>query len=115
MSRQSKIFILCHAYPLFLICQLQWRLGDFIYTVAPMCFIIPMFLIWRDNSVKLNTTEKRSLNFFLYFFSIMQGYYVFCIFGNTEWIADHNFYFAYFLVFVLIFYTLSSVTKRLWH
>ncbi len=125
MSRQAKLAILCHLYPLFASAHLQYGQDNLVSTA--LFFIIPGFsicailYIWiKSSHRKLADNEKRSILFFIYFFLVLHSYYVICVLaakidGGTQWVSDHNSYLFYFLCFILIFYTLSSVTKRLWH
>lgn len=113
MSRQAKIIIVTHLYPLYIICNLQWRLGDFVYTISTYLFPLILIYLWRTgNSVRLNNLEKRAIEFYIYFFILMGVYCCICEIANPLWIAEHNYYLVYFICFILIFYTLNRATER---
>ena len=125
MSRQAQLLFLTHLYPVFACLHLQFGGGSVLSTA--MFFIIPGFsicailYIWiKSSHRKLADGEKRSIWFFVYFFLVLHCYYAICVLASMNntgrgWILEHNSFLFYFLCFILIFYTLSSVTKRLWH
>ena len=124
MSRNGRIFLITHLYPLFTALELQYAynlLGDLtdslLYNIAPVFFIILIVNEWKQTSaVKLCFSERRSLTFFVYSFISFHVYYCLCSIensiGNRSWVSEHNNFVFYFIILSFTFYLSSYATKR---
>jgi hypothetical protein len=116
MSRQGRLLIITHGYPLFAAAELEFGykyLGnmadELLFNIMPGFFIILVVWEWvRTSAVKLNLHEKRSLWFFVISMATFHLYYCICTIMNAidngPWVQAHNDFLAYFVVFTFIFY-----------
>lgn len=122
MNRETKIFLLCHAYPVFLACHMQfldWRpIFAALFNIVPIFFVSLLLQTWiKTSHIRLCQSERRSLFLFIYFFIIVHIYYAACaMIGGTKagdlWIISHNAYFFYFAIFILSFYIISYSARK---
>ena len=113
MSRKSKLFFICHFYPLFMACHLQFGnghlLSNLLFVLVPLVCFVLLISIWINSSViKLQSDEKSYLTFFVYFIIALNTYYVACYLfsevGKICWIEKNNQFMIYYIVLVSVFY-----------
>jgi hypothetical protein len=118
MSRQSKILILSHLYPLYIIADLQWELGDLIFNVLPFFIYGLLMYVWlRTSIIKLNKIEKNSLGFLIIFQCTFSIYYEFCTLMTKyidcdKWVKEHSGYMLYLVIFIATFYSISHLINE---
>src|SRR5882757_3425513 len=83
MSREQKIFAICHLYPLYILGDmifLDWTpICTAIFNIAPIFFVILLVREWiKASHLRLSLLEEKSLYVFAYFFTIVHCYYAAC-------------------------------------
>lgn len=122
MSRQTKIFAICHLYPILMALHMQFldwsKVPMVLFYVLPMFFVCILVQIWIKTSHKrLCASERRSLYLFIYFFLMLHVYYCICtiLSGTTKgdlWILKHNLFIFYIFIFISIFYIITYCVNR---
>lgn len=122
MNREAKIHMVCHLYPIFMVCHMQFldwsSLNLAIWNIIPTAFVVWLIRLWMHSSnVRLSDREKRSLYVFMWFFVIIHIYYAICGFvgkgtAGEIWILKHNLFLFYFAIFISIFYITYYCVKR---
>lgn len=122
MSRATKIFGICHLYPIFMVLHMQFldwsKVPMVLFYIIPTFFVCLLVHTWiKTSHIRLRASERRSLYLFIYFFLLLHTYYCVCtlISGTTKgdiWILEHNLFFFYFAIFISIFYTINYCVNR---
>lgn len=122
MSRQAKIFILAHFYPVFAAFHLYYGQNNIVsialFFIVPGTTICYLLYIWeRTSHIKLSRNEVRSIRFFIYFCLTLYSYYTICVFAarvknGFDWISDHNTYMVCFIIYTLSFYIYNYCSEH---
>ena len=117
MSRQARILFLTHLYPLYILIDFRYNLGDVIFNVVPpLITCLLLYEIIKTNHIKLTHGEKRSIWLFISFKLFIAGYYEICLLagqqGLFKWKKVHNGYTVIFIIFTLTFYLISLCKRK---
>lgn len=118
MSRQSQILALCNLYPIYIVVDCKYNLGEVAFNVVPPFIIcLLLYVIVSSSRIKLNHSEKRSIWFLIWFKVFISIYYELCVLiakikGGFQWISQHNYVVGLFILFTLIFYYLSYLNRE---
>lgn len=122
MNRETRIWLLCHLYPVYLVCHMQFAdwcdICTAIFNIMPILFVSLIINTWiKSSHIRLCHNEKLSLYLFIYFFVIVHIYYAACaLIGQSLkgkiWIIHNNAYFVYFCIFICIFYFIARAKQR---
>ena len=117
MSRQAKILLLTHSYPIWVILHLQFggtsSISTALFFIVPGFMVCSILYIWNKTShIKLLRIESNSILFFINFYLVLSCYYGICsLVANNkqggDWVRTHNNYICYFIIFTLTFYIVS--------
>jgi ACR3 family arsenite efflux pump ArsB len=118
MSRNGRLFLITHLYPLAMAVQMQW--GDYtsawnvLFQITPVFFVGLIIAEWiRTSSIKLGWHERQFLYYFGYCFVILHLYYVACLFASRNRILQHNHFMIWFAFITTIFYTYTHVARKI--
>lgn len=116
MSRQSKIFLASHLYPLYIILDFTFNLGDFAFNIVPDLIIAALLWLIVSTPARINANEKQSIMFLVSFRLFISLYYEIAILagqkGIFEWIKVHNLYIVIFIIFTGVFYLKSRLNRN---
>src|ERR1700676_869070 len=104
-GRELKIFLLTHLYPIYIVLNLQYWLGEVVFNSVPPILVCLLLYQLASTNLKLNSNEKRSIYFMVIFTAFTQLYYLICISAirnpikGIVWIRQHNIYTFTFIIF----------------
>jgi hypothetical protein len=118
MSRNGRLFLITHLYPLGMAIQMQWGswtpVWNVLFQITPVLFIFMLLCEWKKtSSIKLSWHERQFINYFIFCFVILHIYYIACLFASNKWIKTHNIFVIWFTVITIIFYTYINVARKI--
>lgn len=122
MNREGKLHLICHLYPVFMVCHMQfldWSpINLALWNIVPVACVVILLQAWMNSSnIRLCDREKRSLYVFIWFFIVIHVYYAICGFigestAGKLWILKHNLFLFYFAIFISLFYIIYYLVNR---